>query len=194
MEHNEQELIEGLKHGDNWAYKLLYDCYYVLLCKIAFSYLKDDYLAQTIVDDLIIHIYEKRETIIITTSFRSYLMRSVRNRCLNHLQLKNERRVVNFSTLEHSSEQLFSIEAPDENPLATLLENELEKEIHLAIQRLPDECRTVFEKSRFEDKKYEDIAAELNISVNTVKYHIKNALAQLRKDLEKSGSIGSRRI
>ena len=185
MNHHEKSVIKGLQDGDNWAYKHLYDCHYVLLCKIAFTYLKDDFSAQTIVDDLIAHIYEKRETLIITTSLRPYLVRSVRNRCLNYLQLKNERRVVNFSAMEHSSDQLFSIEAPDENPLATLLENELEEEIHLAIERLPDECRTVFEKSRFEEKKYEDIAAELNISVNTVKYHIKNAIAQLRKDVEK---------
>ena len=142
-------------------------------------------MAQTLVDDLIIYIYEKRETLIITISLRSYLVRAVRNRCLNYLQLKSEKRFVNFSAIEHPDNQLFSIADPNENPLATLIEDELEKEIHLAIERLPDECRTVFVKSRFEEKKYEDIAAELNISVNTVKYHIKNALANLRKDLGK---------
>ena len=46
------------------------------------------------------------------------------------------------------------------------------------------ECRTVFKKSRFEQKKYEEIALELGISINTVKYHIKNALALLQKRLD----------
>ena len=54
-----------------------------------------------------------------------------------------------------------------------------------AIGRLPDECRRVFRLSRFEERKYEEIAKELNISVNTVKYHIKRALALLHEDLSK---------
>ena len=50
-------------------------------------------------------------------------------------------------------------------------------------ESLPEECRRVFKKSRFEQKKYEEIAEELNISVNTVKYHIKNALAYINSHL-----------
>ena len=65
------------------------------------------------------------------------------------------------------------------------LERELEHEIHHSIAALPAECRQVFLKSRFEIKKYEEIAAELGISVNTVKYHIKNALARLHDSLGK---------
>ena len=184
MDHQDQEIINGLKQGENRAYKRLYDCHYVLLCKIASAFLKDDYLAQTIVEDLIVNIYEKRETLEITTSLRSYLVRAVKNRCVNYLQLKHENTVVNFSELNVSDDWLSSIPAPHEHPDETILENELEQELHKSIKRLPDTCRIVFEKSRFEEKTYEDIAAEMNISVNTVKYHIKNALAHLRKDLE----------
>ena len=70
-------------------------------------------------------------------------------------------------------------------PLGRLLEKELENEIMNAINRLPDECRKVFNMSRFENRKYEEIAQELKISVNTVKYHIKHALALLHEDLGK---------
>ena len=73
----------------------------------------------------------------------------------------------------------------DDYPLGRLLERELEHEIHRSIAALPAECRQVFLKSRFERKKYEEIAAELGISVNTVKYHIKNALARLHDSLGK---------
>lgn len=69
--------------------------------------------------------------------------------------------------------------------MAVLLEKELEQEIEKSIQNLPKECRTVFQMSRFEDMKYQEIADKLNISVNTVKYHIKNALAILNKDLSR---------
>ena len=71
----------------------------------------------------------------------------------------------------------------DNHPLGTLLEQELEEELLKCIEELPKECRAVFKKSRFEQKKYEEIADELKISVNTVKYHIKSALVILKKEL-----------
>ena len=64
-----------------------------------------------------------------------------------------------------------------------LLEKELEQEISKAIDEMPEESRIVFKKSRFELKKNEEIAQELGISVNTVKYHIKRALSFLRERL-----------
>ena len=64
-------------------------------------------------------------------------------------------------------------------------QRELENEIYKAIDKLPDECRRVFAKSRFEGKSYEEISQELGISVNTVKYHIKNALSFLQTELSK---------
>jgi RNA polymerase sigma-70 factor (ECF subfamily) len=185
MNLGEQKIIDGLKHGDSWAYKHLYDCCYVLLCKIAYTFLKDDFLAQILVDDLIIHLYERRETLIINTSLRAYLVRSVRNRCINLLQSKYKRKEIPFSSLDTPDDWVFLIREQDDYPLVILLEKELDKEIRLAIKHLPVECRIVFEKSRYEGKNYETIAAELNISVNTVKYHIKNALLHLHKELKK---------
>ena len=61
----------------------------------------------------------------------------------------------------------------------------LEGEVMKSINRLPEDCRRVFSMSRFDEKKYEEIAHELQISVNTVKYHIKHALTLLHEDLGK---------
>ena len=57
-----------------------------------------------------------------------------------------------------------------------LLEEEMKNTAKQAVNQLPTECRQVFELSRYEGKKYSEIAQELGISVNTVKYHIKNAI------------------
>jgi RNA polymerase sigma-70 factor (ECF subfamily) len=157
------------------------------LCKIAYAFLKDDFLSQTLVDDLIIHLYERRETLVINTSLRAYLVRSVRNRCLNLLQSEYKRKEISFSTLNAPADWVFSIREQDDYQLGALLEKELDKEIRQTVKGLPAECRAVFEKSRYEEKKYETIAAELNISVNTVKYHIKNALLHLYEALKKYG-------
>ena len=59
----------------------------------------------------------------------------------------------------------------------------LEEEVEKAVSQLPEYSRVVFEKSREEQLKYEEIARELGISVNTVKFHMKKALALLREHL-----------
>lgn len=185
MEYTEMLLAEQLKQGNEDAYKYIYDHHYVLLCHVANEYVKDKFLAETIVGDAIFHLWEIRESLDITKSIRSYLLKAVRNRCINHLNLEYKKRERPFSSL--GSEEFFKEDylLSDEYPLGVLLERELEGEIRKAIGKLPEGCRQVFIKSRFEEKKYEEIAQELNISINTVKYHMKNALALLLADLSK---------
>lgn len=96
MKNEETQLIYLLKRGDNSAYKYLFDHHYSLLCNVAFEFLKDDFLSETIVEDLIFNIWEKRETLEINASLRSCLIRTVRNRCINHLNLKREKKEVSF--------------------------------------------------------------------------------------------------
>ena len=79
--------------------------------------------------------------------------------------------------------QTFSSSKIVDTPLSDLLENELEEKIKQSIEALPAECRIIFKMSRYEGKNNEQIAKESNISVKTVKYHIKNALRLLREDL-----------
>lgn len=183
MKEEEQNIIRLLKQGHNAAYKYIYDHHYTLLCSISYEYLKDDFLAETIADDTIFHLWERRDYLDITTSLRSYLVRAVRNRSINHLNMERERREVSFSSLDMNEENLNYYSEEIEYPLAVLLENELENKIIQAIENLPEDCRKVFKMSRFEEKRYDQIADELGISVNTVKYHIKNALSRLNGDL-----------
>jgi RNA polymerase sigma-70 factor (ECF subfamily) len=181
----EKLIIEKLKQGNQKAFKYVFDRYYVLLCRFANQMLNDTSLAEEIVDDAIFYLWEHRKEIEITYSIRAYLMRAVRNRCLNELNSLSHRAELNFSTYisPENMEFLETLFKDDDHPLGTLLEHELEDELICCIESLPEECRRVFKKSRFEQKKYEEIAEELHISVNTVKYHIKNALAYINSHL-----------
>ena len=145
----------------------------------------DEALAEHLAGDVIFHLWEVRETLDIRISLRSYLVRAVRNRCLDYLDSRKQKHEITFSELEGDDSLGERYILADDYPLGSLLEKELDHEIRRAISRLPEECRRVFLKSRFEEKKYEEIACELGISVNTVKYHIKNALSLLYKELGK---------
>ena len=185
MERTEELIIQQLMEGNEKAYRVLYEKHYAILCYIANQYVKDDFLAETIVNDVIFHLWEIRSNLQITTSLRSYLVKSVRNRCLDYLksQLSQKEKI----TGEVGIFQLPFVQYinHDDYPLGKLLEKELEEQIMNAVNRLPNECRKVFWLSRFEGRKNEEIASELDISINTVKYHIKHALALLHSDLQK---------
>ncbi len=185
MENTEKIIVAQLKAGNEQAYKYIYDHHYVFLCHIAYGYVRDHFIAETIVGDIIFHLWEIRDTLDITVSLRSYLVRAVRNRCINHVMAEREKNEVSLSELvsENTSDSGYVIS--DTYPLGVLLERELEEQITASISKLPKECRVVFQKSRFEEKRYEEIACELGISVNTVKYHIKRALSLLKLDLGK---------
>lgn len=185
MEHTETLIVEQLKTGNEDAYQYIYDRHYALLCHVANGYVKDQFLAETIVGDTIFHLWEIRETLEISVSIRSYLLRAVRNRCINYLNSEWEKHEIAFSSLMPDEITDDKMTISDSHPLGTLLERELEEEIYKAIDKLPNECRRVFDKSHFEGKSYEEISQELGISVNTVKYHIKNALASLQTNLSK---------
>ena len=181
----EKQIIERLKRGDERAFRYIYDHHYVLLCRFAEQLLNDLPLAEEVVDDVIFYLWEHRTEVEITYSLRAYLIRAVRNRCLNELNSLGNRiesRVSSLSVAENL-EFLDAIFVEERTPLGHLLEQELEDELLRRIDELPSECKAVFKKSRFEGKKYEEIAEELHISVNTVKYHIKNALAYLQEKM-----------
>ena len=185
MHELEELLIKKLRKGDERAFRLLYDRHYVLLCRFANQLLNNAALAEEVVDDVIFYLWEHRQEVEIRYSIRAYLMRAVRNRCLNDLQLQSHREELHISSFlsPESMDFLDSLFVDNKQPLGMLLEQELEEELKRSIDELPLECRKVFYKSRFEQKKYEEIATELGISVNTVKYHIKNALAFLQRRL-----------
>lgn len=185
MERTEELIIQQLVEGNEKAYRHLYEKHYAVLCHIANQYVKDDFLAETIVSDVIFHLWEVRATLQITASLRSYLAKSVRHRCLDYLKSQQFQKEKGFGEVGISQLPVIQYINHDDYPLGKLLEKELEEQIISAVERLPNECKRVFRLSRFEGERNEEIAAELGISINTVKYHIKHALALLHSDLQK---------
>ena len=181
----EKDFIQRLKNGDENAYGSLYQQHYALLCHFATFYLHDKFTAETVVEDVIFHLWTNRDNLTINTSLRNYLTRAVRNKCLDYLKLKRTQSEQAMSTLSDGLNYYIDSQMATDSPFGALLSKELEEEISNAINSLPKECQTVFLKSRMENKKNQEIADELGISINTVKYHLKNALKFLRERLEK---------
>lgn len=176
----ESELLKGIRQGKNKAFKMLYEQHYGVLCSVAYNYVGDGYLAETLAGDVIVKLWIEREHVQIERSIRMYLMKSVRNLCLDYIKSQYHRRELVASAYIEKSLNTRLIEDPN---LGRLLERELEDKISEAVAAIPLESRRVFMLSRYHDMSYQEIAQDLGISVNTVKYHIKQALVILREKL-----------
>lgn len=183
MERDESLIVEQLRQGNDNAYRHLFKYHYPALCHFAEGLLRDEFLAETIVGDVIFHLWEIRKSLSISGSIRSYLVAAVRNRCLDFLKSNYYRKEMTAASNLSEDFPILEYVRESDSPLGRLLGQELENEIDHAVHELPEQTFRVFSMSRFQCMKYEEIASELNISVNTVKYHIKQALVHLRAHL-----------
>lgn len=182
---DESNIIRGLMEGTEDAYRYVFKVYYGPMCILAESILLDEFLAQAAVSDVISHLYEVRNEIVIHSNLRSYLMMSTRNHCLNLLNSKTVRSVQTFSTLgeQDAREVLSGLDTV--TPQGKLLDNELEGLMRDCIENLPEPVKTTFIKSRFQDMTYRQIGAEDGVSANTVKVRIQQALKLIEQRFSK---------
>jgi len=155
-------------------FKQFFHTCYEGLHRYAFTILQSNDEAEDVVQAVFIKLWEKRNTINILQSGRSYLYTSVHNNCLNIIRNKKvkDRYVDHYAKTGTGVEHSSSVES-----------KEINARIMKAVDSLPEKCRVVFVKSRFEGKKYAEIAAELDIAEKTVEMQIGKALKILRMHL-----------
>lgn len=169
--------IEELRNGNHFAYEQLFIQWYEPLCKYANSILNDMDEAEDITQKVFCKLWDLRSKIEIHTSIKSYLYRAVHNDCLNRIKQIQRRTAHNNEIFYESNDSVDTISESIEG-------NELMRATVKAMNELPPQCRKVFKMSRFKQMSYAEIAAELNISTNTVENHIAKALRLLRLGLK----------
>lgn len=152
----------------------LFKTFYASLTVFSNKYVQDMEAAKEIVQDVFLHLHEKRDSLQINSSPKSYLFQAVRNRSLNHIQ-KIKTRQGHYDQFQLTVEP-----ASFDDQLEAV---ELEEKLSLLIQELPEACQRIFIMSRFDGKKNQEIADELGISKRTVETQISNALKALRNRL-----------
>jgi len=158
------------------SFELLFKEYFSPLCLFALKYVPDMDTSKEIVHNVYLNLWEKRADIRAGTSLKTYLFTSVYNRSLNHIRdhKKFRQGVISEAELGFAGDEVTTgIEA-----------GELERHITLALGKLPVKCREVFSLNRFEELKYKEIAAKLNISLKTVEAQMSKALKILRDELK----------
>lgn len=151
---------------------LLYRRYFQPLCSHAVKYVGSRVVAEDLVSEVFCQFYSESLFESITTSYRFYLYRTVRNRAFNYLKRELHR----TGSLDEVQE--YSLPA-EQQPDAISQYEDLVQDVERAINALPVDRRRIYVLRRFEDKKYGEIATELQLSVKTVEVQIYRANRQI---------------
>ena len=172
---SERDLQERIRAGDEGAFDSVFRAHYAQLVRMAQSVVREPALAEEIAQEVMLELWRRRESLQVEQTFRAYLIRSTRNRALNHIR---HQRIVAREAASAAADPRTSPSAEEE-----VLGVELERAVRDAINGLPENCREVFQLSREQGLKYVEIAATLEISVKTVEKRMGQALAELRERL-----------
>jgi len=154
------------------AFKSHFKALHAYACTI----LKEEAAAEEIVQQVFFKLWEKKEQVHIQQSVSAYLYRSVYNESLNYLKHQKVKKA-------HQSHTLYTSGTSSEQVSRKVIARELEAKIAEALNQLPEQCRTIFQMSRFEELKYREIADRLNLSVKTVENQMGKALRIMRTQL-----------
>jgi len=175
-ESQDYELLKMIQQDDEKAMSQLFRLYYTQVCKAISRVISDEHVVEDLAQDVFYDLWRRRKTLEINTSLRAYLKRAGVNKTLNYIRDKK---------IKWDDEGKLPFMASKEPDATQVMEGQdLQKQIHSAIQSLPERCRLVFSLSRFEEMSYQQIADELEISIKTVENQMSKALKILRNILE----------
>ena len=176
MELENESIGTLLAQRDEAAFEQMFKTHFKRLNAYAFTILRDEIQAEDMVQQVFFKLWERNENLSLTGSISSYLYRAVHNESLNYIKHQKVRS-------NHQLNVAYNMKNEVEHPAKKIMAGELEKKIHTALNELPEQCRTIFQMSRFDELKYREIADKLGISVKTVESQMSKALRLLRVKL-----------
>jgi RNA polymerase sigma-70 factor (ECF subfamily) len=162
------------------GFKHIFELFYPRIWCFVKEYIKDEQNAKDIMQNILLTLWEKRNSLMADTNLNAYLFSLAKSQCLNHL--KHLKVVEKYSKTVQSDQQETQVYYYSMNmfePEQMDIES-LELMVDEAIKNLPEQCRKIFELNRYEGLKYKEIAQKLELSVKKVEAHISNALRLLR--------------
>jgi RNA polymerase sigma-70 factor (family 1) len=175
--HSEEELFLLIRQGSEAAFDAFYIHNVDLLFSQAYIRLQDKAAAEDVVQDVLVYFWNNRHSLVIHTDLKTYLAGAIRLRCSSlvrkEVSIRNRHHI--YVTLQTSITGTPDLET-----------KELNNQLNAAMKMITPASRKAFEMSYIEKKTSKEIAALMNIKVQTVKNHIQQALKVLRQHLKKS--------
>lgn len=167
------DLIGMIRRDDHDAFRELYRRYWQPLLVQAAGKTGSAQDAEDILQELFVHLWEKRSDLYITGTVAAYLFIALRNRIINYFR-------AHLTKSTHIRELTGTLPLAADNGQAVLALKELAAQVKAELDLMPEKMRTVYLKSREEGLSAPMIASQLSISEQTVRNQISNALKRLK--------------
>jgi RNA polymerase sigma-70 factor, ECF subfamily len=180
----EQELVERLKKGQQWAYQVLVTRYQDRLLKIAYGITLDMEESREVVQDVFVSVFKHIHGFRGEARLWGWLRRLTINACLNWKRKWTRRfRWHHTSLAPENDHLLYPAQKNAATPESILGEKQGETKLIRAIHKLPEKNRLVFVLNTLEGLSYEEIAQTLKIRKGTVASRLFNARKQILASL-----------
>jgi len=177
---NQTELLEAIRKDDSAAYRILFETYYQWLFNYIYKICGNKILAEDLVQETMIKFWEKRKTIQIKTSLKSYLFKICHNEFLQHFRQKK----IQFDFLDEvkwdALKSVYEESAEEEENISQVAHKIVI--LNKLIEEIPPRSREVFILNKLKKRKYKEIATDLDISIKTVESHMSKALKFIKNN------------
>ncbi|RKR82925.1 RNA polymerase sigma-70 factor (ECF subfamily) [Mucilaginibacter gracilis] len=175
-------LLEQLRQGEERAFNTIYKAYFKPLYRKVFSMIKDEMIADELIQDLFLKVWHKREEINPKQSFQAYLYTVANNLVFDYFRKIAKDKRLTARLLIHATD--FYMHSDE------LLESKESMQLLLkAIDQLSPQRKLVFTCCKLEGKSYEEASKELGISVATVNSHMTQSLRTVREYILKNYDV-----
>jgi RNA polymerase sigma-70 factor (family 1) len=180
--YNEKQLLDDLRSGSEAAFTELYRQYSVRLYYNILALVKDDHIAEELVQDIFSKVWRRKENIKVETSFSAYLFVMGRNRVFDFFQQVTRNHQLYARIKSVASEQYSHIEE-------ALFARENQELLQKAIATLPPQRRRAFELCKMQGLSYREASEEMCVSLSTLKDHMSSALEAVRQYISKNREV-----
>lgn len=180
---NEKYWIDSLNKGDEQAISYFFDLHYKALCFFADRLIHHEEEAEDIVARCFVLLWERRTNFITVDNIKAFLYKTCWNDCMNFIR-DSKRRVA------HQEIYAGQITEREEYILQGIIRAEFLQILSQEIDLLPERPRDIFKLIYFEGKKLNEIALELDLSIQTVRNHKTRAIDLLKTSFLKKGISG----
>lgn len=170
---NFEVMLYRISQGDEVAFGQLFEHFFPGLLSFSTSILKNQHVAEEVVEDVFIKLWEKRDTITLVRNISFYLYKAVRYASINALE--KQKKYASLSLDEIGDSFSFTYTESD----LSLVSKENCQKIAEAINQLPPKCKLIFRLVKDEGMKYKEVSELLNLSEKTVENQMNIAFKKL---------------
>ncbi len=186
----DEELVAKILKHDREALGELFRRYQKPFFNLAYRFLGDRFLADDLVSEIFLRIYKYLKSYNVTQRFRPWAFKVATNTCLTFKVKNSKLKVQNYNSKlkvgegEDQTTLMETISDAKVDLAAEVERNEVARRVQKALQKLPEKYRLALYLYYFEDLKYEEVAADLNLPINTIRTHIRRGKEKMQAELK----------